>query len=97
MVGGTEVGLGGPGGLFHPSTDTLADLADAVPVVDRCWPKEQESEAVYFVVGGSVVVVGDDIGWGQVGRRVPVGRDKTVVQMKVVTRGAGRRTGRTGR
>ena len=96
MVGGTEVGLGGPGGLLHPSTDTLADLADAFLVVDRCWPKEQESEAVYFVVGGSVVV-GDDIGWGQVGRRVPVGRDKTVVQMKVVTRGAGRRTGRTGR
>ena len=96
MVGGTEVGLGGLGGLFHPSTDMLADLADAVPVVDHCWPKEQESEAVYFVVGGSVVG-GDDIGWGQVGRRVRVGRDKTVVQMKVVTRGAGRRTGRTGR
>ena len=97
MVGGTEVGLGGPGGLFHPSTDTLADLAGAVLVADRCWPKEQESEAVYFEVGGSVVVVGDDIGWGQVGRRVRVGRGKTVVQMKVVTRGAGRRTGRTGR
>ena len=97
MVGGTEVGLGGPGGLLHPSTDTLVDLADAFLVVDRCWPKEQESEAVYFVVGGSVVVVGDDIGWGQVGRRVRVGRDKTVVLMKVVTRGAGRRTGRTGR